>query len=461
MARDLANLNVTVMGLGQFGGGVGVTRWLVEQGADVLLTDKAPADKLTQSLNQLKDLSEGSVTYRLGEHNVSDFTTCDLLVVNPAVNPATNRFTRAARAAGVDITSEIQLLIEHLPNPKNIIGITGTAGKSTTTAMLGHALSLAMPDKIHIGGNIGGSLLQRLGHIREDHYVILELSSFMLDGLREKNWSPAIAIVTNFSDNHLDWHGSLEDYQRAKQTLLDFQQPGDHAILGTDVATWPVQSGVEKHIINIPDDDVTLTPLPGRHNQHNAAFALAVAALLRIDRDVMRQHLATFAGLPHRLQLVVEHEDVRFFNDSKCTTPDATMLALQAFATERDKQRVGVHLICGGFDKKSDLTPMSQAAANVCQAIYTIGTTGPSIAQAAQDADGDADVVACGDLDTAVKAALMRVCRGDVVLLSPGCASWDQFDNYEQRGEAFVEAVLRWTTESGVTPRSRRDDALQ
>lgn len=459
MPRDFSSMNITVMGLGRFGGGVGVTRWLVEQGADVLLTDTATPDALQDSLEKLRDLPPGSVTTRLGEHNISDFTTCDLVVVNPAVNPETNRFTRAATAAGIPLTSEIRLLIEHLPDPRNVIAITGTAGKSTTTAMLGHVLKQLEQHPVHIGGNLGGSLLPRLHDIGPDDRVVLELSSFMLDGLREDQWSPAIAVITNFSDNHLDWHGTLDAYRRAKQTMLDFQQPGDHALLGPDVADWPVRPQVHRTLVEAPDSTrtMTLTALPGRHNQHNAAFVLAIAKLLGHGPAQVLETLSTFAGLPHRLQRVAEHEDVRFFNDSKSTTPQAAMLALQAF--EDDKTHV--HLICGGYDKGHDLKELAVHASQRCRVIYTLGATGASLAQTARDADGRADVVECGDLETAVVETLKRVCRGDVVLLSPGCASWDQFENYERRGEAFVEAILRWTSEGGVIPRSRGDDALQ
>lgn len=456
MPRDLSSLNVTVMGLGRFGGGVGVTRWLVEQGADVLLTDTADPLTLQHSLNQLSDLPTGSVTTRLGEHNVSDFTTCDLVVVNPAVNPATNRFTRAAVAAGIPLTSEIRLLIDHLPNPKNIIAITGTAGKSTTTAMLGHTLQQLDQHPVHIGGNLGGSLLSKLKDIKPEDRVVLELSSFMLDGLREDRWSPAVAVITNFSDNHLDWHGNLQAYRQAKQTLLDFQKPGDHALLGPDVADWPVQSGVQHTVVEPPPPDANLTSLPGRHNQHNAAFVIAIARLLGHPEHQIRQAIATFAGLPHRLQWIAEHEDVRFFNDSKSTTPQAAMLALRAFELEHSP----IHLICGGYDKGHDLNPLANEASRRCCGVYTLGTTGPALAEATRHGHGDAQVIACGDLEAAVVAALQRVSRGDVVLLSPGCASWDQFENYERRGEAFVEAILKWTSEGGVIPRSGGDDAL-
>ncbi|MEE8459741.1 MAG: Mur ligase family protein, partial [Phycisphaerales bacterium] len=219
---DLAGQRVTVMGLGRFGGGVGVARYLIKLGADVLVTDLLSRDDLADSLAQLDGLP---IEYRLGEHNVSDFTTADLVVANPAVKPD-NRFLRAAQAAGVPVTSEIRLLVKALPNRLRTIGVTGTAGKSTVTAMIGHILKKAFPQppappgdqdtvaatNVWVGGNLGGSLLDRLDEIGKDDWVVLELSSFMLHGLREDKWSPHIAVVINISPNHLDWHGTFEHY---------------------------------------------------------------------------------------------------------------------------------------------------------------------------------------------------------------------------------------------------------
>lgn len=449
MPRELANLKVTVMGLGRFGGGVGVTRFLVEQGAEVLLTDAADAATLAASMKQLEDLPAGRVTYRLGGHDISDFTACDLLVVNPAINPHNDRYCRAASDAGVPLTSEIRLLVERLPGRSRVIAVTGAAGKSTTTAMIGHIFQqVAQTSRIHVGGNLGGSLLSQLHRIAADDWVILELSSFMLDGLRDDAWSPGVAVVTNIAPNHLDWHGSLDAYAAAKQTILDFQRPGDLALLGPSVRHWPTQPDVRRVIVDAPQKgEPTLTPLPGLHNQHNARFALAVAEAKGLSHDAAVEALLTFGGLPHRLQFVAEHEAVRFFNDSKSTTPEAAILALQAFEPQRGK----LHLICGGYDKHSDLSQLAREASRRCRAVYAIGATGPAIAHAVR-VEAQASVHDCGDLDAAVQLAVRHARRGDAVLLSPGCASWDQFDNYERRGERFVQAVLRYTTETGATP---------
>lgn len=436
------------MGLGRFGGGVGVTRYLAHQGADPLVTDLLPSDQLKDSLAQLDGLP---VQYRLGEHNVSDFTTADLIVVNPAVDPLNNRYLRAAKAAGVPLTSEIRLLVAalKLKNHRQTIAITGTSGKSTVTAMIGHLLKKSLSEnRVHIGGNIGGSLLASLNKIKPHHWVVLELSSFMLEGLDEDGWSPHIAVVTNFSPNHLDRHHTLEAYRNAKLVILKHQAAGDIAVLGPDVADWPTPQGVLRHTPQPPNHRVT--PLPGLHNQINAIMAMDVAQKVVGEQADLTDALADFPGLPHRLQMVCQYNGVRFFNDSKATTPEAAQLAIRSLMLDESGSPAPgrtLHVILGGYDKSADLTALAQYAAQHCHAIYTIGTTGDRIAAAAQDTNESAQVNQCGTLDRAVELASQHAQPGHIVLLSPGCASWDQFENYEQRASAFVEAILKYNTE--------------
>ncbi len=452
---SLHGKRVVVMGLGRFGGGVGVSRFLVSRGAKVLVTDTAPPDQLRASLAQLADLP---IDYRLGEHRIEDFTAADLVVVNPAVDPRQNIYLRAAAEAGVPTTSEIRLLTSHLPNRNHTIGITGSAGKSTVTAMIGHILQHARdtvgspsPGRVFVGGNLGGSLLPHLDTITPDDWVVLELSSFMLEGLAVDRWSPHIAVLTNLAPNHLDRHGSMEAYARAKQAIFDHQQAQDMAILGPIDSPW-IQPHVSRTVrldhpaAGTPVPDL---PLPGEHNRLNAQLAVEATAAAGIDRATAAAALATFHGLPHRLQLVAERGDVRYFNDSKATTPDAAMLAIAGFPPGT------VHVILGGYDKGSDLTAIAQLARRHCRCIYTIGATGDRIAALAAAAPGDAEILPCHTLDNAVRATADRIHAGDVVLLSPGCASYDQFDNYESRGHAFTQAVLLYTGEGAPPPRAQ------
>lgn len=438
---DWAGTRVTVMGLGAFGGGVGVARYLAGLGANVLVTDTKPAASLAASVDALRDLIDaGRVSLRLGEHRESDFTHTDVVIANPAVpKPWDNVYLNAAERAGVRITTEIALSVAGLPDRSRVVAITGSAGKSTTSAMIHHALT-NLGHAAVFGGNIGGSLLAR--SIPRETYVVLELSSFMLYWLARDRFAPRVAVVTNLSPNHLDWHGTMDHYRQSKQALLANQHPGDTAVLGPGVADWPLRPGVT--LVRVPESaGVADLAIPGRHNALNAAMAVeAVLALLdhASPSRAVEQTLRTFGGLAHRLRLVGTFAGVRCFNDSKSTTPESALLALEAIAERTPLNRV--HLIAGGYDKGSNLTPVAQMASQLA-GLYTIGQTGPALDAASRGAS-----TPCGTLDAAVAAAFANARPGDVLLLSPACASWGQFENFERRGEHFERLVAA----RGATP---------
>ncbi|MEZ6243025.1 MAG: UDP-N-acetylmuramoyl-L-alanine--D-glutamate ligase [Phycisphaerales bacterium] len=426
---------VVVMGLGRFGGGLGVARWLAAQGADTLVTDKEPEERLHESVRGLRDLVDvGRIELRLGEHNVSDFTTCDVVVVNPGVSrPWENRFVRAGEASGARVTTEIALLCERLPRRERVIGVTGTSGKSTTAGMIHHGLT-GLGVRAHFGGNIGGSMLESLGDIRPDDWVVLELSSAMLHWLgSEASWAGAgVAVVTNFAPNHLDWHGSIEHYEQSKRRLLDAQRPGDLAVLGPGVHAWATRPGVERDEID-EGEGVGGCVLPGAHNALNAEVAARAigAALGRDHIEGARAAVRSFPGLPHRLRLVHESGGVRVYDDSKSTTPAATLLAVEAIAGTLERGEAGVHLIAGGYDKGIDLSAIARLGDRL-GGVYAIGQTAHMLM-------GGERASLCATLERAVGEAMSRAAPGDAVLLSPGCASWDQFENFEQRGRRFAD----------------------
>jgi UDP-N-acetylmuramoylalanine--D-glutamate ligase len=457
---DLAGKRVTVMGLGRFGGGVGVARWLAAQGADVLVTDLAPQDELAASVEKLGPaVGQGAIRLRLGEHNVSDFTTCDLVVASPAVpKPWDDRYLRAAQAAGIPVTTEIGLAVERLPSRRRTIGVTGSVGKSTTSAMIAHALR-ALGREVVFGGNIGGSLLEAAATVPSNAWVVLELSSFMLHWLdalewrdrdrggRTRGWSPHVAVVTNISPNHLDWHASFEHYVHSKQALLRHQHATDTAVLGASLGSWKGLARGEA-VVSVQGARREALCVPGEHNVENAELAMAACLACEPAAGAGRvwQALTRFPGLVHRLQLVAEARlpgrraeegpAARFYNDSKSTTPESALRAVEALAGMPGMSRSRVHLIAGGYDKGSDLGPIGELAGEL-GALYTIGATGPAIAARAPSAR----CVPSGTLEAAVAAALARMRPGDALLLSPGCASWDQYTNYEERGEAFIRLV--------------------
>lgn len=440
MTTNLAGMRVTVMGLGRFGGGAGVTRFLASQGARVLVTDMSPESKLSDSIDEIADLLRaGSVTLRLGGHDERDFTHTDLVVVNPAVpKPWDNPLLKAAKAAGVTLTTEMKLLIERLPDRARTVGMTGSAGKSTTTAMIHAAIRSAAP--CVMGGNIGSSLLPVLGTITPKTVVVLELSSAMLYWLGELGgFSPATAVWTNLAPNHADWHGDHTHYGHSKAQILLHQLRTDTAIMGAGPSSGvdAFHALTKAKLIKIERDTFPLPlSIPGAHNRLNASMALeaACAALPGTQRESLASVIASFTGLPHRLQLVCTKLGVRYYNDSKCTTVDALMQALGALSPHGDGLSK-IHLIAGGYDKKVSLREVSALATKLA-GLYTLGVTGPTIARDAR-ALGATNVHEGATLRDVFTLAKQHAKPGDTVLLSPACASWDQYPNYEHRGEEF------------------------
>lgn len=426
---QLRGKRVTVAGLGRFGGQIAAARWLARQGARVLVTDQASPDKLADSVKQLEGVP---LEFRLGEHRDEDFTAADLIVASPAI-PLTNRFLQAARSAGVPVTTEIRLFIERCP--ATILGVTGTKGKSTTTAMLGRILGRRF--KTWVGGNIGHSLLPELDQIEKTHLVVLELSSFMLEHLGAANWSPHGAVVTMVASDHLDWHGSRDAYVNAKTNIVRFQRPDDFAVLNEeDAGCVALEGQTRARVVRFGTQDRRPFELilPGKHNQSNAQAAFAAAYQLGVGRDDAQDALRDFRGLSHRLELIREEDGIRWFNDSIATIPEAAIAALDSFAAKRVIQ------IVGGYDKGLPMTAMCNALLERAKAVLCIGATGSTLARMMSESPmpGSAAVYQCGDLATAVTMARKIAAAGDVVLLSPGCASYDQFVNFEQRGEMFA-----------------------
>lgn len=427
--QQLNGKRVTLAGLGHFGGQVAAARWLVEQGARVTVTDRAAADKLGDSVALLRDLP---ITFHLGEQSVQDFTAADLIVASPAVPPH-SELLRAARQAGVPITTEIRLFVERCP--ARIVGVTGTKGKSTTTALLGKMLQSRYVT--FVGGNIGTSLLPRLGEIKPTHCVVLELSSYMLDYLGAMRWSPHVAVVTIIAADHLEWHSSLENYVAAKSNIVRFQRPDDVAALNEeDPGSIALASQTEARVVTF---GLTGRPqfellLPGRHNQLNAQAAFAAAAAMGVTWPEAQQAVRAFPGLPHRLQLVHETNGVRYYNDSIATIPEAAIAALDSFPPRRVIQ------IVGGYDHHLPIDAMCNALVERANAVLCIGATGDRLADlmSAAPHTGAAAVYRCGDLSAAVGVARQIAAPGDIVLLSTGYKSFDQFANYEERGETFA-----------------------
>ena len=442
---NLKGQRVLVMGLGVFGGGVGAVRFLVREGAVVTVTDLRSERELGASVRALDGLP---VAFVLGGHEEADFQNADLIVANPAV-PRSSRFLQVAESAGVPITSEICLFVERCPAP--VIGITGSSGKTTTTSLLGDMLK-RKDGRALIGGNIGGSLLDALDILHCDATipVVLELSSFQLDRLGALPWSPHIAVLTNFAPNHLDVHGSLEAYRKAKQQITAHQSRGDWAVVNgedAEVSRWPgngqrvvfaiegdgqvfVRDGKIQHALRGSARTICSAnelSLRGQHNLANALAATGAALLCGVAETDIAETLHTFEGVPHRLEQVAEIDGVLYVNDSIATTPDRTQTALEAF----DKPIV---LIAGGYDKGIAFDELGPAIAEQVAHLIVMGETGDAIATATKGAPA---IHRVENLAAAMACATRLAQPGDVVLLSPASASYDQFRNFEERGERF------------------------
>ena len=294
---------------------------------------------------------------------------------------------------------------------------------------------LATKYTVHVGGNIGKPLLLELPKIAANDLVVLELSSFMLEYLREANWSPHIAVMTMLAIDHVDWHGSAAAYLDAKKQILRHQREGDVAVLaeGGPHTSEMIATTRARVVLYGKRGRAFDLKVPGAHNQFNCQAAWAAAEVLGVDFEAAQNAVRDFAGLPHRLQLVHEAGGVRWFNDSIATIPEAAVAALDSFP-----QRTVLQII-GGSDKGLPFTDLAAALCERAKAVLCIGATGPAIGALIADSPTHqcAPVYQCGDLATAVTQAKSIAAPGDVVLLSTGCASYDQFDNFEQRATKY------------------------
>jgi len=448
---------ITIMGLGLFGGGVGAVKYLASQGADVTVTDLKSAEELSASLKLLENLP---VKFRLGKHYEEDFVNVDMLVVSPAV-PNDSRFLQLAFENNIRIDSELSIFFRLCPAP--VIGITGSNGKSTTTSLLGEMLKDA-GIKTWVGGNIGISLLENLEEIEADDVVVLEISSFQLEYLARIEMSPHISIVTNIAPNHLDRHKTMENYIGAKKAIIHYQQEDDYAIMNYDDPTlkkwegessgrhlWFSAASELEHGAFLKNNELIInhnskrTVIPcstqikikGIHNWQNIMAASYAAILMHADVESIKNAITGFTGLEHRLEHVHTINEVQYYNDSKATTPEAATAGIKAF----DNPTI---LIAGGYDKQVSLHQFALECVRNTKCVILIGGTAETIQKLIQDIKGEKikpDVYMAASLDESVKKASEVAEPGDIVLLSPACASFGMFANYEERGKEFKELV--------------------
>lgn len=443
---NLNNCRATVLGLGREG--IDLARYLVSEGAAVRVTDSQPRENLADALAELADLD---LQLSLGGHPADQVLAADLVFVSPGVDPRTPILIEAERR-GVPLSSATELFFARCPAP--IVGITGSSGKSTTTALVGEMLRVAGRDVV-VGGNIGRPLVGQLPRLRADQIVVMEVSSFQLEPLDR---SPHLATITNITPNHLDRHETMEAYTAAKAQIFRHQRTDELTVLNADdaisqqlqppgrVAHFSLERRVPGAYLN--GDRLTLeldngaeicsvgeVALRGRHNLANALTACLTSKLAGGNVEAMRTVLRGFEGLPHRLQRVGARAGVTFYDDSIATAPERSIAALLAFSEP-------VVLLAGGRDKHLPMDPWAKLIRKRCPGVVVFGEAAELI-QAALARAGypRAAIRRATTIEQAVQAGFELARPGQAVLLSPGCTSYDMFRDFVERGRTFARAV--------------------
>ncbi|MEK6273825.1 MAG: UDP-N-acetylmuramoyl-L-alanine--D-glutamate ligase [Actinomycetota bacterium] len=368
-------------------------------------------------------LAEAGVELHLGTEEEQLLDAVETVIKSPGV-PGEARLVVAARERGIPVWSEVELGSRLLPNP--IVAVTGTNGKTTTSELLG--VMLGAP----VAGNVGRALTELDGQVEPDQVVVCEVSSFQLEDVHE--FRPRVAVLLNLEPDHLDRHGSFESYRDAKLRIFENQREGDTAVVPRGFDEVP---GTGRRIEFEAGDRLPAEPrIPGAHNRENAAAAAAAARALGVDDSRIADALRSFPGVPHRLEPVAEANGVLYVNDSKATNTAAARRAVAAYDAP-------LHVILGGRGKGESYTELALDLAGRARRAYLIGEAAGDIALALELAG--VDHVLSGDLETAVRAATRKARPGDVVLLAPACASYDQFRDFEERGDAFRKLVAEVT----------------
>jgi UDP-N-acetylmuramoylalanine--D-glutamate ligase len=427
---------VTVMGLGLLGRGLGDALFLVRCGAQVTVTDLKTAEQLAPSLKKLEGLP---VTIHLEGHDEADFVNADMILRNADV-PRSSKFLKIAAEHRVPIEMDESLFCKHFGG--EVVGITGTRGKTTTTILIHKMLSEARP-RVFLAGNImGQATLPLLETVTDRDTVVLELSSWQLQGFHDAKLSPGAAVFTNVHPDHLNRYSGMDDYIHDKKAIFLYQKDSDFCIFNGDQAETvelAKEAPAGKGFFRIEDVPTNWNiQLPGRHNRENVAAATCLARKMDVPEQAIRSAVEAFSGVEHRLQWVGEKYGVGFINDATSTTPVAGCAALDSTDGKR------ILLIAGGSDKNLDLQPFASAAALLTHKIALLeGDATEDLFRKIVSAGGEQKIVGrFGNLEDAVRRLLEEAERGDVVLLSPGCASFGMFRNEFHRGETFIRVVL-------------------
>ncbi|SCJ66192.1 UDP-N-acetylmuramoylalanine--D-glutamate ligase [uncultured Clostridium sp.] len=449
--QEIAGKKVLIVGAAR--SGVAAAKQLCALGAQVTLNDSKGEGELPGVMEEIRSLP---IARALGCPAMDCLQGQQLMVISPGV-PIQSPFIAAARQMGIEVIGEIELAFRLCPEGVRLAAITGTNGKTTTTALCGEIFKAA-GERVHVVGNIGTPFISRVPEIVPGDVVVAEISSFQLESV--STFRPTAAALLNLTEDHLNRHGTMEEYLRVKSRIFENMEGGDALFLNADA---PALRGVEKSArckvgsfsrrgpvafgayaqdgtVYFTDGEQTTKIcgveeifIPGAHNLENALAAVSLCMALGAPAKAVKKTLRDFQGVEHRIEFVTEVRGVRFINDSKGTNPDSTIKAIQAM----DRPTV---LICGGYDKHADFLPMVKAFTPQIQTLVLIGQTADQILAAAKKCGFDR-VMRAGDMAGAVKTAFRVAQPGGSVLLSPACASFDMFSDYEERGRVFKEEV--------------------
>jgi UDP-N-acetylmuramoylalanine--D-glutamate ligase len=437
---NLKDKKYLVVGLGKTG--ISTARFLLSKGAKVVISDSRAEFEHKQELEEFKN---SGVMIELGGHTDKVFLWADTIVLSPGV-PYTIPQVQHALRSGIEVISEIELASKFID--KSIIAVTGSNGKTTTTTMIYNILK-SSGLKVFLGGNIGTPLIDIAGSKQQFDYILIELSSFQLQGI--KDFKPYIAVCLNIYPNHLDHHKDLSEYINSKTKIFSNQTTQQIAVINKDdsilrdrleqikakIITFGHDAGADAHyqgfVVSYEGDDYDLSKwkLIGKHNIENAMASIIACRLVGCDTQVIKNSILEFNSLPHRIEYVREYKNARFFNDSKSTTPHSTLKALEAFDPP-------VILIAGGRDKGLDYSVFKEQVANKVKQLILMGEASSKIKDIYEN---EVALQVVSSLDSAVQQAVSSLEKGDTILFSPACSSFDMFNSYEERGRKFKEIV--------------------
>ncbi|MEN9920445.1 MAG: hypothetical protein RL538_338 [Candidatus Parcubacteria bacterium] len=434
---------VTVMGLGLLGRGIGDAAYIAESGAaEVIVTDRKSAEELKDSVTKLKHFS--NVTFVLGEHRLEDFEGRDIVLVAAGV-PMDSEYVARARIASARVVQSAALFAELSGIP--VVGITGTRGKSTTTHMIYHTLCQTFDGSILLGGNVRGlSNLQLLKQVTEDSIAVMELDSWQLQGFGWAKISPHVAVFTNFMEDHLNYYTAggrtkeeaMQLYFEDKANIFKYQNDHDTLVTTPEVFAWArkLDKVTLSQEVVLADDSIipedAKLSMPGEHNRLNAALAYKALEALGLSEEEIFAGLASFPGVEGRLQYMGEINDVKIYNDNNATTPQAVIMGMKAVGSSDDKN---VIWLGGGAKKDIDTTELLATIPQYCKKVVLLTGTGT---------DTIKDLIDCEvveGLEVAVKAGLAVGEPGDVLLFSPGFASFGLYKNEYERNDLFMEII--------------------